>query len=155
MKILIIVKSKHNDNTMKIAEAMSEVAPATVIDLDYAKFYKLSEYDIVGFGSGIYYGKHAKELFGYIKPLCDKKNYCFVFSTSGSKNYQKNNRALIKLLESKNKTVLGDFGCLGQDKFFIFKLFGGLNKGRPNTEDFDAAQEFITEIINKYHSLEK
>ena len=43
MKILIIVKSKHNDNTMKLAEAMSEVAPATVIDIDYAKFYKLSD----------------------------------------------------------------------------------------------------------------
>lgn len=153
MKILIIVKSKHNDNTMKIAEAMSEVAPATVIDLDYAKFYKLSEYDIVGFGSGIYYGKHAKELFEFIKPLCDKKNYCFVFSTSGSKNYDKNNRALVKLLESKNKEVLGTFGCKGLDKFFIFKLFGGLNKDRPNIEDFEAAQNFITEIIDKYNNL--
>lgn len=155
MKILIIVKSKHHDNTMKIAEAMSEVAPATVIDLDYAKFYKLSEYDIVGFGSGIYYGKHAKELFDFIKPLCNKNKYCFVFSTSGSKNYEKNNRALIKLLESKNKTVLGSFGCQGLDKFFIFGLFGGMNKGRPNTEDFDAAQEFITEIIKKYENLNK
>lgn len=155
MKILIIVKSKHNDNTMKIAEAMSEVAPATVIDLDYAKFYKLSEYDIVGFGSGIYYGKHAKELFDFIKPLCNKNKYCFVFSTSGSKNYEKNNRALIKLLESKNKTVLGSFGCPGLDKFFIFGLFGGMNKGRPNTEDFDAAQEFITDIIKKYENLNK
>lgn len=140
---------------MKIAEAMSEVAPATVIDLDYAKFYKLSEYDIVGFGSGIYYGKHAKELFDFIKPLCNKNKYCFVFSTSGSKNYEKNNRALIKLLESKNKTVLGSFGCQGLDKFFIFGLFGGMNKGRPNTEDFDAAQEFITEIIKKYENLNK
>lgn len=154
MKILIIVKSKHNDNTMKIAEAMSEVAPATVIDLDYAKFYKLSEYDIVGFGSGIYYGKHAKELFEYIKPLCDKEKYCFVFSTSGSKNYEKNNRKLVKLLESKNKVVLGTFGCPGLDKFFIFRLFGGLNKTRPNIDDFDAAQSFITEIIQKYEQIE-
>lgn len=73
MKILIIVKSKHNDNTMKLAEAMSEVAPATVIDIDYAKFYKLSDYDIVGFGSGIYFGRHAKELFELIKASHTKK----------------------------------------------------------------------------------
>lgn len=153
MKILIIVKSKHNDNTLKIAEAMSEVAPVTVTDLENAKFYKLSEYDIVGFGSGIYFGKHDKALFKFIKPLCDKKKYCFVFSTSGSKSFDKNNRALIKLLESKNKVVLGSFGCLGLDKFFIFRLFGGLNKDHPNIDDFDAAQQFILEIVKKYEAL--
>lgn len=62
MKILIVVKSKHHDNTLKIAEAMAEVAPATVVDLENVKNFKLREYDIVGFGSGIYYGKHDKEL---------------------------------------------------------------------------------------------
>ena len=153
MKILIIVKSKHNDNTMKLAEAMSEVAPATVIDIDYAKFYKLSDYDIVGFGSGIYFGRHAKELFELIKASHTKNKYCFVFSTSGSKNYEKNNRALIKLLKNKEKTVLGSFGCQGLDKFFIFRLFGGINKGKPNADNFDAAQSFINNIMTEYENL--
>lgn len=155
MKILIIVKSKHNDNTLKIAEAMAESAPATVCDLEHAKYFKLSDYDIVGFGSGIYYGKHDKELFEFIKSLCDKKKYCFVFSTSGSKKFEKNNSALVKLLESKNKVVLGSFGCPGLDKFFIFRLFGGLNKDRPNFEDFDAAQCFIEDIITKYEQIKE
>lgn len=153
MKILIIVKSKHNDNTLKIAEAMAENAPATVCDLEHAKLFKLSDYDIIGFGSGIYFGKHDKELFEFIKPLCDKKKYCFVFSTSGSKNFEKNNSALIKLLESKNKVVLGSFGCRGLDKFFIFRLFGGLNKGKPDFEDFEAAQNFIEDIMQKYEKV--
>lgn len=152
MKILIIVTSRHNDNTLKIAEAMSEVAPVTVTSLENAKYYKLNEYDIVGFGSGIYYGKHDKELFKFIKPLSDKKNYCFVFSTSGSKNFEKNNSALVKLLESKNQIVLGSFGCLGLDKFFIFKLFGGLNKDRPNMDDFEAAQNFILDVMKQYET---
>lgn len=150
MKILIVVKSKHHDNTLKIAEAMAEVAPATVVDLENVKNFKLREYDIVGFGSGIYYGKHDKELLNFVKNVCDKKAYSFVFSTSGSKNFDKNNSTLIKLLESKNKVVLGSFGCLGLDKFFIFSLFGGLNKDRPNNEDFENAQNFILDIIEKY-----
>ena len=74
-------------------------------------------------------------------------------STSGSKNYDKYNKSLIKLLESKNKTVLGSFGCKGLDKFFIFGLFGGINKGRPNEADLDAAQQFIIELIEKYENI--
>lgn len=155
MKILTIVKSKHNDNTLKIAEAMSEVAPLTVVRFEDAKHYKLSEYDIVGFGSGIYFGKHDKELLKFVKGLCDEKRFSFVFSTSGSKNFEKNNRTLIKLLEKKNKVVLGSFGCLGLDKFFIFALFGGMNKNHPDVDDFDAAQQFITDIMKKYKEIKE
>lgn len=153
MKILIIVKSKHQDNTLKVAEAMSEVAPVTVTELENASRYKLEEYDIVGFGSGIYFGKHDKELLEFAENIGDKKAYTFVFSTSGSKGYDKNNRTLVKLLESKNKVVLGAFGCPGYDKFFIFKAVGGINKERPNMDDFEAAQQFILDIIEKYKQL--
>ena len=150
MKILLIIKSTHQQNTLKIAEARSEVAPLTVVELENARNYNFKEYDIVGFGSGIYYGKHDKELIKFVETLCDKPAYSFVISTSGTNNYQKYNKSLVKLLESKNKTVLGNFGCKGLDKFFIFKLFGGLNKGHPNEADFDAAQQFIIEVMEKY-----
>ena len=153
MKILIVVKSKHQGNTQKIAEAMAEVAPVTITMLEDVKNYKLSEYDIVGFCSGIYFGKHDKELLKFVKGVCDKKAYSFVFSTSGTKSFEKNNSALIKLLESKNKVVLGSFGCQGLDKFFIFKLGGGLNKNHPDMEDFEAAQQFILDVIEKYNKL--
>ena len=153
MKILLIVKSKHNDNTLKIAEAMSEVAPVTVTELENAQFYKLDEYDVIGFGSGIYYGKHDKQLLKFVESLNSKAMYAFVFSTSGSANFDKNNKKLIKLLESKNKVVLGSFGCLGYDKFFLFAICGGINKGHPTVDDFDAAQNFILDIVKKFNSL--
>lgn len=153
MKILLIVKSTHQQNTLKIAEAMAEVAPLTVVELENAGNYRFSEYDIVGFGSGIYYGKHDKELIKFVQTLCDKPAYSFVISTSGTNNYLKYSKKLVTLLESKNKTVLGTFGCKGLDKFFILKLFGGTNKGRPNETDFDAAQQFIIEVIEKYEQL--
>lgn len=153
MKILLIIKSTHQQNTLKVAEAMSEVAPLTVVELENAKNYNLSEYDIVGFGSGIYYGKHDKELIKFVEGLTDTPTYSFVISTSGTNNYKKYSKTLVSLLESKNKTVLGAFGCKGLDKFFIFKLFGGLNKDNPNEADFDAAQQFIIEIIEKYEQL--
>ena len=124
MKILTIVESKHLGNTKKVAEAMAEVAPVTITDVENVSKYNLHDYDIVGFGSGIYYGKHDKSLTEFVNTLCDKKAYTFVFSTSGSSGFLKNNKALADLLESKNKIVLGSFGCKGLDKFFVFKLLG-------------------------------
>ena len=153
MKILLIVKSTHQQNTLKIAEAMSDVAPLTVVELENARNYRLSDYDIVGFGSGIYYGKHDKELIKFVQTLSDNPAYSFVISTSGSSKFAKFNKTLVELLKSKNKTVLGAFGCKGLDKFFIFKLFGGLNKGHPNEADYDCAQQFIVEIIEKFEQL--
>ena len=153
MKILLIVKSTHQQNTLKIAEAMSEVAPLTVVELANAGKYNLFEYDIVGFGSGIYYGKHDKELIKFVEALPDKNLYSFVISTSGSAKHSKYNKALSSLLEKKNKQVLGTFGCKGLDKFFIFKIFGGLNKNHPDENDFDKAQQFIIEIMEKYEQL--
>ena len=155
MKILLVIKSTHQQNTLKIAEAMAEVAPLTVVELEYTRKYNFKEYDIVGFGSGIYYGKHDKELIKFVETLCDKPAYSFVISTSGTNNYQKYNKSLVTLLESKHKIVLGNFGCKGLDKFFIFKLFGGLNKGHPDEADFDAAQQFIIEVMEKYEQLNK
>ncbi|MDE5721263.1 MAG: flavodoxin [Clostridia bacterium] len=146
MKILIVVKSKHQGNTQKIAEAMAEVAPVTIAMLEDLKCYKLSEFDIVGFGSGIYFGKHDNELIKCVKGLCNKKAYSFVFSTSSSKNFRKNNSSLIKLLESKNKVVLGSFGCLGYGKL----LFIPISRNHPDIDDFEGAQKFILDIIERY-----
>ena len=153
MKILLIIKSSHQQNTLKIAEAMSEVAPLTIVELENATNYNLSEYDIIGFGSGIYYGKHDKALIEFVKNLNDNPSFSFVISTSGTNNYQKYSKVLVNALENKNKSVLGTFGCKGLDKFFIFKLLGGINKDHPNEGDFDAAQQFIIEITEKYEQL--
>ena len=150
MKILAVVESKHKGNTLKIAKAMAEAAPVTITDIENAPKYNFHDYDIVGFGSGIYYGKHDKKLLEFVGKFCDTKAYAFVFSTSGSDSVEKNNKALVDLLKSKNKVVLGSFGCKGYDKYFIFKVVGGINKGHPDEQDLKNAQKFILDIMKKY-----
>ena len=142
MKILIIVKSK--GNTMQIAEAMADVSPATITSLEDVKNYNLEEYDIVGLGSGVFLGKHYKDLIKFAGTVNNK--YCFVFSTSGYNDLNKVNNSLIKLLVDSGKTVLGSFACRG--------VFLGKNKGHPDTEDFDNAQKFIYEVIDYYNNLQ-
>lgn len=153
MKILAVVESKHKGNTLKIAKAMAEVAPVTITDIENAPKYNFHDYDIVGFGSGIYYGKHDKKLMELVGNFCDKKAYTFVFSTSGADSFEKNNKALVDLLKSKNKIVLGSFGCKGFDEYFIFKLVGGISKGHPDERDLKNAQSFILDIMKKYEEV--
>ena len=141
MKILLIVKSKGSGNTMQIAEAMAESCPAIITSLEDVGNYNPEEFDLVGLGSGIFLGKHYKQLINFAKTLNNKN--CFVFSTSGCNNLNKVNNSLIKLLQDSGKNVLGSFACRG--------VFLGINKGHPNMDDFDDAQKFITEVIEKYN----
>ena len=148
MKILTIVDSTHLGNTMKIAEAMAETVDMAITTFDKVEKYRLDDFDLVGYGSGIYFGKHSKKLMELVEKQDNGKANVFVFSTSGTGNV-KNNSALEELLKSKNKDVLGSFCCKGHDKFAMFKLVGGLNKGRPDGRDLENARRFIMNVVNK------
>ena len=126
---------------MQIAEAMAEVAPVTITELENANCYNIEEYDIVGLGSGIFLGKHYKELIKFASSIKNKN--CFVFSTSGFNDLKKVNGSLIKLLEDGGRTVLGSFACRGAAL--------GKNKYHPDIDDFDNAQKFIGEVIEKFN----
>ena len=150
MKILAVISSVHMGNTRKIAQAMTENAPVMVAEIEDISNYDLNDYDIVGFGSGIYYGKHDKKIMEFVQKLSDNKSYSFVFSTSGGSSFEKNNKPLVELLKSKNKIVLGWFGCKAFDKFGPFKLVGGINKGHPDEKDFKEAQKFMGNVMRNY-----
>ncbi len=147
MNILLVVESKHLGNTLKIAESMAEVAPITIVDTKKAQELDMKDFDIVGFGSGIYAGKHDKRILKFAQGLSDNEAYTFVISTSGGEDYDDNNKALISILKKKNKTVLGVFSCKALDKFFILRFTGGLNKGLPNENDYKNAQTFIQNVL--------
>lgn len=151
MNILLVVESKHLGNTLKIAKAMSEVVPLTIVNTQKAMDQNLSDYDIVGFGSGIYIGKHDKRIIKFAENLREKEAYSFVFSTSGGADFEDNSKCLTDILTKKNNIVLGTFACKALDKFTFLKLIGGVNKGHPDDTDFKNAQEFILNIVNKYN----
>lgn len=143
MKTLIIVESKHCGNTRKLAEAMAQKVPdTTVTDTKGATNYNLHDFDLVGFGSGIYASGFDKRIVSLINSLDNEPAKTFVFSTSGGGDKEYNQK-LIKLLEAKNKTVVGDFSCKGLDKFFFLRVVGGINKDCPTDEDLKNVGEFL------------
>ena len=84
MKTLIIYASIHNGNTEKVARAMAEVLDAKLVKPNEIKTDESSEYDLIGFGSGIYFGKHHKSLLDLVSKLQPQNNKkAFIFSTRG------------------------------------------------------------------------
>jgi flavodoxin len=149
MKTLIICFSYHHKNTEKIASAIAKTLGAEVKAPSEVDLNGLSDYDLVGFGSGISFGSHYKVLLDFADKLpavTGKK--AFIFSTSGQTgNTTKFHRKLREKLESKGFTVAGDFNCGGFDTYGLLKIVGGIQKGHPDEEDLKQAEAFAQTLM--------
>jgi flavodoxin len=148
MKTLLILVSYHHKNTQKIADVFAKILNAQTKTPQQTNPEDLQQYDLVGFGSGIYFGKHHKELLALVDklPLAVNKK-AFIFSTSGdTRNGAKLHMSLKRKLGSKGYIIVGEFNCAGFDTFGLLKLFGGLKKGKPDAEDLKHAEDFAEKL---------
>ncbi|XHH07578.1 MAG: flavodoxin family protein [Candidatus Bathyarchaeia archaeon] len=150
MKTLLIVYSYHHNNTQKVAEVFAKVLEAEMALPQQTESNKLAGYQLIGFGAGIDSGKHYKPLLDFADQLpsvTGKK--AFIFSTSGVSNQRyktKIHTALRDKLSAKGYLIVDEFNCHGFNTNSFLKAFGGINKGRPNTEDLAAAEEFAKNL---------
>jgi len=159
MKPLLILYSYHHRNTEKIAQAMAKALDAIIANPQHVT--DIRDYDLIGFGSGIYGGKHHQQILELLESLPNEKNKkAFIFSTYGApeivsreneiKKYtEKNHRALREKLLKKGYIILDEFSCPGYNTNSFLKLFGGINIGRPNAQDIKRAQEFALNIKHR------
>jgi flavodoxin len=146
MKTLIVCLSEHHGNTKKIADAMAAVLHAEVVSPHDVDIAALDGYDLIGFGSGIAFGKHYKGLLKLVDGLPVDSKKAFVFSTRGAPRQGSHHDALKRQLEGKGVTIVGEFSCRGFDTYGAMKLIGGIAKGRPNEQDLREAQEFAKSL---------
>ena len=153
MKTLLVLYSYHHMNTEKVAKTMAKVLDAQIKTPQQVDPNELQEYDLVGFGGGIYGAKHHETLLDLadnLPKVANKK--AFIFSTSaimGKEKIANDHATLRKKLESKGYIVVDEFACKGFNTNSFLKYFGGMNKGRPNAEDLKNAREFAENLKNK------
>ena len=150
MKSIIVFHSYHHNNTRKIAEVISNIIGSDIKSTFEVNEKQLSEYNLIGFGSGIDSGRHYKELLDFADNLStvDKKE-CFIFSTSaiqGETKVKKDHTKLRKILELKGFDVVDEFSCKGFNTNSFLKYIGGMNKNRPNEEDLNNAEKFASTL---------
>ena len=144
MKTAIIYYSAHHGNTRRLAEAIAQGRDVTLIDALAAKSADLSGYDLIGFASGIYFGKFHQSVVEFAKNNLPQGKKVFFLSTYGGSN---GTRAIEEAVKVKDARIVGGFGCKGYDTFGPFKLVGGICKGHPDETDLKNACRFLDGLM--------
>lgn len=145
MKTAVVYYSKHHGNTKKLLDAIAERNEITLIDVTENPSADLSEFDRIGFASGIYYSKFQKTLLKFAEEKLPKNKKVFFIYTYGAEKsgYTK---AIAEAVEKNSAQILGEFGCYGFNTFGPFKLIGGIAKGHPDKTDLDNVLDFYGKL---------
>jgi flavodoxin len=159
MRALIIYFSAHHGNTERVGRAMAHVLDAALLPVKQADANALAQCDLIGFGSGIYFGKHHDGLLDFVDklPVFENKK-AFIFSTSGLRKIwlvHDFSKALEQKLRRKGFDIVGEFSCRGFDTYRATRLVGGINRGRPNARDLQEAEDFARGLKNSEASYPK
>ena len=139
MKTAICYYSRHHGNTLRVLEAMALGQDVDLVDVTCRATVHLDGYDVVGFASGIYYGKFHRAVLQFASQYLPRGKDVFFVCTYGSR---KNTQSIAEVVHAKGSRILGEFGCRGYDTFGPFKLLGGIAKGHPSEDDLRRAVEF-------------
>ncbi len=130
----------------KIIDEIAKTNDVELIDATQTVEKDLSEYDLIGFASGVYGGKFHQSVLKFASVnLTDNKNV-FLICTYGGRPVFK---SIEQVIAYKHDNIVGRFSCKGFDTFGPFKLIGGVSKGHPDEKDIAAAVEFYNGLTEQ------
>ena len=149
MKTVIVYYSQHHGNTKKIVDAIALQFEVTVINVTEINSADLTNYDCIGFASGIYFSSFAKPVLTFAEKYLPLNKNVFFINTCGFLSPVMYFNAIRKIAKEKKCRELGAYQCLGYDTFGPFKAIGGIAKNHPNKKEIASAVSFYREIREK------
>lgn len=145
MKSVILTASVHHGNTRKLVDAIANEFEVDVIDVIQVKEKDLSEYDLIGFASGVYgFNLHQAIISFASANLPDDKKIFLITTSAMNKDFS---QSFMQAIEGKNATVVGKFSCHGYNTFGPFMIVGGTSKGHPDDKDIANVIEFYKGLL--------
>lgn len=145
MKCIIVTASVHHGNTKKIVDAIAKEFAVEVVDATSVKEKDLTEYDLIGFASGVYgFNLHKAIIEFATKNLPDNKKIFLISTSAMNKDFS---QSFMDAIAEKHPEVVGKFSCHGYNTFGPFKLVGGTSKGHPDEKDIANVIDFYKEMI--------
>lgn len=145
-RALVVCSSVHHHNTARVAAALAAAVEARVVGVEDASHDLVRDHDLIGLGSGIYYGGVHPDMLGWARGLPASAGHgkrAFLFTTSGLPFLA---RLWIRPLEAAlaraGFTVVGGFHCRGFDTWGPLGIIGGINHGHPDARDLGRAAAF-------------
>jgi len=146
-KAVIIYASTHHGSTRKLAEAIATQYDIQLIDSTKQRTADLSAYDLIGFASGIDFGKFYESVEQFLeRNLPENKQVFFLYTCAKvSARFTETVKAAAR---KKGAIILGEYGCRGFNTYGAWKLIGGMNKGHPCAEEMQEAVQFFESLRN-------
>lgn len=146
MKTAIAYYSQHHGNTKKLLDAIAEKHEVTLIDITKKQEFDLRDYDLIGFASGVYYGKLTTQLVSFAQINLPEDKDIFTIYTLGAAGGDIEGE-LMQIADKRRCRKAGSYYCFGWDTFGPFKLIGGLKKGHPTQKEIDGAVRFFDGLV--------
>ena len=145
-KIVIVYASTHHENTYKVVKAISEQYHIEIIDATKQTIADLQKYDIIGFASGIDFGKFYPAVEDFAREnLPNKKQVFFLYTCAMvRKGFTDSIREIVS---QKEAMVLGEYGCKGYNTYGPWQIIGGMNKKHPTKEEIALAVKFVGDLL--------
>lgn len=150
IKCIVLYESIYNNNTLKVAKAISHTLGCRLIKASEAMEEDLTKYETIGLGSGIYFGNLHPSIINIAKNFDNSPQRVFIFSTRGNPIHGKYHGQLKEILNTKGKRIVGEISFKGYDGTGPFLIFGGGNIGRPNERDLSQSISFIRKALPEY-----
>ncbi len=144
-KSVIVFASTHHNNTRKVVEAVAQECDIELVDATKTHTKDLSEYELIGFASGIFYTKFSEQVLKFARENLVANKKVFFIATAGNP-IDINFRSIADIAKEKNCEEVGRFQCKGFDTYGPFKLVGGIQKGHPTEEELKAVVDFYKKI---------
>lgn len=148
-QVIIICESMYHGNTMRLAKAMAFSLNCEIVNAHDALSMDLSQYKVVGLGSGIYFTSHHPRIIQVVSKL-NPAQKAFIFSTHGAPFLGSYHHHIKEELGKRKIDVIGEFSSRGFDCTGPFIIIKGGNKGRPNEKDEQKAMKFVSRILPQY-----
>ena len=146
MKVAIAYYSQHHGNTKKLLDAIADRQEVTLVDVTKKQEYDLRSFDLIGFASGVYYGKLAKQVVSFAQiNLPDGKDIFTIYTFGGAGKDV--DSELMQVADKRHCKKVGAYHCYGFDTFGPFKLVGGIQKGHPTEEEIQGAVDFYSHLM--------
>ena len=109
MKTAIIYYSRHHQNTKKLLDAIATREDVCLIDAVTVKEADLSDYHLIGFASGIYYGKFHQTVLEFAQKSlpAGKKVFCLYTYGAPKDSYL---RGIKEIIQQKGCQLAGSYG---------------------------------------------
>ena len=147
-KAIIIYASTHHGSTKKLAEAIANQYIIHLIDATKQQEADLSVYDLIGFASGIDFGKFYDPVEQFLEKNLPKNKQVFFLYTC-AKVSNRFTETIKTAARKKGAVILGEYGCRGFNTYGPWKLIGGMNKGHPSAEELQGAMRFLGSLLQQ------